>query len=633
MLGGRFASRREGTGVMAGDVKARRPSSALSRIPKASLNHPLHPQETLGRGYGSNIAVDPASVELLADRQLARKTLALVETLESRPPPDPLLAELRRELEEEQTNEQAWQDDDNDDDDDDDLGAQKVKNITDLRPSEMARLEHRFKGGSGLVRQDFEAVMREFTGMEGKMGGQLFCKIDANDDGTVEWDEFLEYIVQEAGAKLEASKHKAGCSLAAAHAPTLFCQPKDMVGAQVLCSKQRILASVGMVRREVVFWNADTLTKVGEALMPTISQLDSRRPFTVTNSVASRSMAYLPSTLGSVYVCSGTETMILQYDCRRFRVQRHLFTSTIPSSLRTAWNPSVTRTATNIEQGSWLLVGDVAGDVTAYNCKTLEQVGKYQAHTAGLQDAAGSLVTDIVFWPRIGGVVSCGDDGRVVVADCHFWKVKDYFTSEKLQTVEMVVQIVTDARRQLDMVSKAEQHAGSLQVKLASEEAKLEKARRADEHGKSNRALPDLMKTVEGLREQSLAGTRAVSHRKIAAAESTRLAMELLGGSGSLSRGMVAEWERRHRIEEAAVAAVMPDGGVGGEEKEAALRDKSSPPRKGTSASILGDRVASGGVEGGDERQEGAGEGQGNIGVGGRRRRTRREMRACWINR
>ena len=32
--------------------------------------------------------------------------------------------------------------------------------------------------------------------MEGKMGGQLFCKIDANDDGTVEWDEFLEYIVQ-----------------------------------------------------------------------------------------------------------------------------------------------------------------------------------------------------------------------------------------------------------------------------------------------------------------------------------------------------------------------------------------------------------------------------------------------------
>jgi len=183
-------------------------------------------------------------------------------------------------------------------------------------------------------------------------------------------------------------------------------QPKDMVGAQALCAKQRILASVGMVRREVVFWNLDTLTKVGEAVMPTISQLDTRRPFTVTNSVASRSMAYLPSTLGTVFVCSGTETVLLQYDCRRFRLQRHVFTATIPSSLHVCWNPSVTRTATNLEQGSWLLVGDVAGDITAYNCKTLEQVGKYKAHTPGLQEAGGSLVNDLVFWPRIGGVVS-----------------------------------------------------------------------------------------------------------------------------------------------------------------------------------------------------------------------------------
>ena len=179
-----------------------RPYSALSRIPASSLSHPLHPMETLGRGLGSDIAVDSSSAAVLADRALGRKTGALVEALKARPLPlDPLLAELRREMEEEEAaNAKVWEEDEEDEDEGssrDRDGKPKVKNITDLRPAEMSRLEHRFKkkgAEHGLVREDFEAVMREFTGMEGKLGGQLFCKIDANDDGTVEWDEFLEYI-------------------------------------------------------------------------------------------------------------------------------------------------------------------------------------------------------------------------------------------------------------------------------------------------------------------------------------------------------------------------------------------------------------------------------------------------------
>jgi hypothetical protein len=149
------------------------------------------------------------------------------------------------------------------------------------------------------------------------MGGQLFCKIDANDDGTVEWDEFLDFIVHEAGAKLDASKHQAGCTMEAGAAPLLLCQPKDMVGALMPCPKQRILVSLGLVRREIIFWNLDSYARVGEAIIPSITHIDSHRPFTVTNSVAGRSMAYLPTTLGVVFLCSGTEPMILLYDCRR----------------------------------------------------------------------------------------------------------------------------------------------------------------------------------------------------------------------------------------------------------------------------------------------------------------------------
>jgi hypothetical protein len=71
----------------------------------------------------------------------------------------------------------------------------KARQVFDLRPSEMARLNKRFPPG-GLTKTDFEQVMREFTGMDVDMGSQLFCKIDANDDGTICWDEFLTYVVQ-----------------------------------------------------------------------------------------------------------------------------------------------------------------------------------------------------------------------------------------------------------------------------------------------------------------------------------------------------------------------------------------------------------------------------------------------------
>ena len=83
--------------------KRERSRAAYSRIPAASLTRPLHPQETLGRGLGTNIAVDEESAQLLRDRDLSRKTMSLVRSLETRPLPlDPLLAELRTEMEEEE---------------------------------------------------------------------------------------------------------------------------------------------------------------------------------------------------------------------------------------------------------------------------------------------------------------------------------------------------------------------------------------------------------------------------------------------------------------------------------------------------------------------------------------------------
>ena len=57
--------------------------------------------------------------------------------------------------------------------------GKRVRQITDLRPAEMARLQDCFKDDrglhAGLPRTDFERVMREFTGMEGKLGCYLFA--------------------------------------------------------------------------------------------------------------------------------------------------------------------------------------------------------------------------------------------------------------------------------------------------------------------------------------------------------------------------------------------------------------------------------------------------------------------------
>lgn len=47
----------------------------------------------------------------------------------------------------------------------------------------------------------------------------------------------------------------------------------------------------------------------------------------------------------------------------------------------------------------------------------------------------------MLLWPKVG-VISCGDDGRVVVADYEFWKIKDYFSDEYLKVVELVLRSV-----------------------------------------------------------------------------------------------------------------------------------------------------------------------------------------------
>lgn len=44
------------------------------------------------------------------------------------------------------------------------------------------------------------------------------------------------------------------------------------MGALCLLGRHRLLATVGMVRRELVFWNLDTYSKVKEVLVPSATE-------------------------------------------------------------------------------------------------------------------------------------------------------------------------------------------------------------------------------------------------------------------------------------------------------------------------------------------------------------------------
>ncbi len=188
-------------------MEKKRPASALARFSGFALNQPLHPAEQLGRGMGTNIGVSEGSAIVLAERDLVRRVTNLKFQLHAK-------QQAIHDSPSEDTGEKASNKSfrltalstpkrsasgnldakERESDDESHSGTykhtKKVRNITDLRPDEMARLELRFKGDRedrGLECAQFEKVIAEFTGMEGHMGTQLFCKIDANDDGSIVW--------------------------------------------------------------------------------------------------------------------------------------------------------------------------------------------------------------------------------------------------------------------------------------------------------------------------------------------------------------------------------------------------------------------------------------------------------------
>lgn len=404
---------------------------------------------------GTNLGLSEGSATALVERELVRRVQALKDELSGR---HRLLAS--RALGETKdgeplmllhsTDSADWRSDEGSDSEGEDEGVhkkKKVKNITDLRPDEMAQLKSRFGGeheSCGLDIEEFGHVIREFIGMDGNMSTQLFCMIDANDDGSIVWDEFLSFVVQEAKTRLEAAKPRPMACLEPAEQRMLIAQPKDMVGHALLLSRHSLFVTFGMIRRELVFWNSDTHVRVGSSIVPSLTEIRPSQAFVPSKAVAGRSSAYLPSSGGTLYVASGSDAMILQYDCRRFKIRREIFPLHTPSCLCTTWDPNVPRSYSNIDAISWLLVGDVNGFVTCFDCKTHALVGKYRAHDPGLRFPQGNIVTCIQRWHKVG-VISCGDDGRIVIGDASFWKVKDYRSDQRLKVVQYVIDVVQEA--------------------------------------------------------------------------------------------------------------------------------------------------------------------------------------------
>jgi len=242
---------------------------------------------------------------------------------------------------------------------------------------------------------------------------------------------------------------------------------KDMVGASLLLSRHSLFATYGMVRRELTFWNSDTYEQVGHASVPSLTELRPQQSMTPARAVAPRSMAYLATSQGTLYVSSGTDAVILDYDCRRFKIRRELYMPHAVSALCTTWNPEAPKSGgINLEFNSWLVVGDVEGFITCFDCKHHQQVGKFKPHENGITYPMGSAVGAIAMWPKVG-IISCGDDGRICIGDYTFWKLKNYRSDKRLKVVQFAIDVVSEAaKKQKDLELVRDRHSEAEKIKL-----------------------------------------------------------------------------------------------------------------------------------------------------------------------
>ena len=301
-------------------------------------------------------------------------------------------------------------------------------------------------------------------------------------------------------------------------------QPKDMVGAAVVCTRHRLIVTIGMVKRDLIFWNLESHEKVYSTLVPSMTEIEAPTAVSQTKAVASRSLAYLQTSRGAVFVSSGTENLILEYDCRKFRVVNKIFPQSVPSCMSITRIPHALQANSNMENAFWLLVGDIDGEVAAYNCKTFQVAGRYKAHDWFLEEQTGLNVNAIILWPKVG-IISCGDDGRVVVGDYDFWKVKDYKSDEKLKVLEIVQNLVNDARDKEQQYQKAADQHEELHHKITYFQDS-DARRKRNNSSASNENLNSLKDEMSNL-EKELAFKKDLSHTR------NKLLIEFLLGVAS----------------------------------------------------------------------------------------------------
>ena len=171
-----------------------RPNSALGRLQASSAMKQL-PRESSGRGFGRPVGLLEDSASVLEKQNLLARVREIVAQ-HSYAGAVKTESKIEEELQPDSESDEG--------EEFETIVVSKARQVFDLRPTEMARLNRRFPP-EGLAKKDFEQVMKEFTGMDLELGSQLFCKIDANDDGSINWDEFLSYVVQASDNNQETS--------------------------------------------------------------------------------------------------------------------------------------------------------------------------------------------------------------------------------------------------------------------------------------------------------------------------------------------------------------------------------------------------------------------------------------------
>eukprot|EP01083_Nonionella_stella_P195040 718822_1 len=303
----------------------------------------------------------------------------------------------------------------------------------------------------GVNETQFIELLEPILGCSSEALSILFQKMDANADGTLDWDEYISYLLREASHNWENSVAMGQCLLKETDPNPNFAFSAMIQDIRVVSEDSSGIASSGkyvitLADNTVQVWNSSSLTyECNVPVHSRIEQPNGLMPHSRKGSQSYDSEGDIASSMKKNLIFP--VTTVLPYESR-FSSNAQLIISSMDRSVNffvpsksvltsESSRRSQPKIKYSLESGFYCLetpqcmdlcdlpttynnvlltIGSTSGSVSAYDiAKSNELRGKSQLHDSG----AG--IRRLKFIPTIG-LVSSGMDSKICISDVEKWK-------------------------------------------------------------------------------------------------------------------------------------------------------------------------------------------------------------------